>query len=214
MTIAIDATTGRPRALVVNDDGELLVAGAGGGGGGGDASLDEQETQTAVLIEIEAGVDGLETNTASTNTKLDTVIGHVDGIEGHVDGIEALLTTIDGRVDGVETTLSAIDTKLAQLGKSGGREYETVAAGQTTQTLGATGATGDYLECLVCVVATAATSQVQIKDGSDTAITVLPNAVGPGVGTYHVALGLTSRTGAWQITTAAGVSVIATGDFT
>lgn len=95
-----------------------------------------------------------------------------------------------------------------------GSEYETVAASQTTQSLGATGATGDYLDTLVCVVATAATSQVQIKDGSNAAITVLPNAVGPGVGTYHVSLGLVSTTGAWQITTAAGVSVVATGNFT
>lgn len=95
-----------------------------------------------------------------------------------------------------------------------GSEYETVAAAATTQALGATGAVGDYLDTLVCVVATAATSQVQIKDGANAAITVLPNAVGAGVGTYHVALGLVSTNGAWQITTAAGVSVVATGNFT
>lgn len=96
----------------------------------------------------------------------------------------------------------------------GGTEYETVAASQTNQALGAAGAAGDYLEGLICVVATAATSQVQIKDGAGSAITVLPNAVGPGVGTYPVPLGLTSLSGAWQITTAAGVSVIAVGNFT
>lgn len=97
---------------------------------------------------------------------------------------------------------------------SGGGEYETVAASQTTQTLGATGAVGDYLEGLLCVVATAATAQVQIKDGSDTAITVLPNSPGGGIGTYPIPIGLTSRTGAWQITTGAGVSVVAVGNFT
>lgn len=93
-------------------------------------------------------------------------------------------------------------------------EYETVAASQTDQALGATGAAGDFLEGLICVVATAATSQVQIKDGAGSAITVLPNNVGGGVGTYPVPLGLTSLAGAWKITTAAGVSVIATGNFT
>jgi hypothetical protein len=107
-----------------------------------------------------------------------------------------------------------VATSLAANSKSGGDEYETVAASQTDQAMGATGATGDYIEGLVCVVATAATSQVQIKDGSGSAITVLPNAVGPGVGTYYVPLGLTSTSGAWKVTTAAGVSVIACGDFT
>lgn len=97
---------------------------------------------------------------------------------------------------------------------AGGSQWETVAASVTDQSLGATGATGDYLECLVCVVATAATSQVQIKDGAGSAITVLPNAVGAGVGTYTVPIGLISLAGAWKVTTAAGVSVIGTGRFT
>lgn len=91
--------------------------------------------------------------------------------------------------------------------------YKTVAASQTDSVLG-TGAAGDYLEGLTCVVATAATSQVQIKDGAGSAITVLPNAVGGGVGTYYVPLGMISGSGAWKITTAAGVSVVAIGDFT
>ena len=96
-------------------------------------------------------------------------------------------------------------------------EYETVAASQTDQMLGATGAVNDYLEGLICVVATAATSQVQIKDGNGSAITVLPNNVGGGVGTYFVPLGLAciaATTPGWKISTAAGVTVIATGNFT
>jgi len=97
---------------------------------------------------------------------------------------------------------------------TGGSQYETVAASQTDQALGATGATGDYLESLICVVATAATSQVQIKDGAGSAITILPNAVGAGVGTYILPVGLISLAGAWKVTTAAGVSVIGTGRFT
>jgi hypothetical protein len=94
-----------------------------------------------------------------------------------------------------------------------GNDYETVAAGQTTQTLGATGAKGDLLTLVVCVVSTAATGTVAIKDGSETAITILPNSPGAGVGTYVIPLNLVSRTGAWQITTGAGVAVIATGEF-
>lgn len=91
--------------------------------------------------------------------------------------------------------------------------YETVAAGQTNQVLGGTGAIGDYLGSLICVVSTAATAQVQIKDGADTAITVFPNSPGGGVGTYVLKIGLKSRAGAWQVTTGAGVAVIAKGSF-
>lgn len=96
---------------------------------------------------------------------------------------------------------------------NGGFQYETVAASQTNQVLGATGAAGDFLDKLICVVSTAATSQVQIKDGAGTAITILPNNVGSGVGTVVINVGLKSTTGSWQITTGAGVSVIATGLF-
>lgn len=93
-------------------------------------------------------------------------------------------------------------------------DYETVAASQTDQVLGPTGGTGDWLSRLVCVVATAATAQVQIKDGGGSAVTVLPNSPGGGVGTYVIELGLKSLAGAWKVTTAAGVSVVAVGDFT
>jgi hypothetical protein len=93
-------------------------------------------------------------------------------------------------------------------------DYETVAASQTNQVLGGTGAAGDYLGKLVCVVSTAATAQVQIKDGANAAITVFPNSPGGGVGTYTIPLGVKSTVGAWQITTGAGVAVIAIGAFT
>lgn len=90
-------------------------------------------------------------------------------------------------------------------------DYETIAAGVTGQVLGAKGAAGDFVNSLVCVVATAATSTVTLIDGS-TSIVVLPAAVGGGVGTYTIPLGITG--GPWSVTTGAGVSVVATGLFT
>jgi hypothetical protein len=92
-------------------------------------------------------------------------------------------------------------------------EYETVAASQTDQVMGTTGRIGDYIEGLIIVVATAATSQVSIKDGAGPAITVFPNSPGGGVGTYNVALGMKSSAGAWKVTTGAGCTVIAVGNF-
>ena len=91
--------------------------------------------------------------------------------------------------------------------------YETVAAGQTDQVLGNAGAAGDVLDTLTCVVATAATAQVQVKDGGGSAITVLPNSPGGGVGTYVIPLRARSQAGPWKVTTGAGVSVIASGTF-
>lgn len=91
--------------------------------------------------------------------------------------------------------------------------YETVAASQTTQAIGSNGAVGDYLEGLTITVATAATAQVQIKDGSGTAYTVFPDSPGGGIGTYYVPVKACSRVGAWQITTGAGSTVLASGHF-
>lgn len=94
-------------------------------------------------------------------------------------------------------------------------KYETVAASQSAQVLGATGAVGDVLERLICVVATTATSQVQITDGNGSAITVLPNAVA-AVGTYVIECDMVAvnpTTPGWKVTTGAGVSVIAVGAF-
>ena len=90
--------------------------------------------------------------------------------------------------------------------------YETVAASQTAQVLGATGAAGDRLRRLVVAVGTAATSLVTIKDGGGSAITIIPaNAT---VGTYSFEIGARSTAGAWSVTTLAGSTVVAIGSFT
>lgn len=95
-------------------------------------------------------------------------------------------------------------------------DYETVAASQTDQALGATGAVGDFLAGLLIVPATTAAGIVQIKDGSGSAITVFT-----GGGTtaltiltpVWIPLGIKSLSGAWKVTTGANVSVIAVGKF-
>lgn len=96
----------------------------------------------------------------------------------------------------------------------GGSEFETVAAGQTDQVMGGNGAIGDILQRLIITVATAATAAVSIKDGGGSSISILPNSPGGGVGVYVVELGIASVAGAWKVTTGAGSSVIAVGNFT
>lgn len=91
-------------------------------------------------------------------------------------------------------------------------EYETVAASQTAQVLGGAGAAGDFLSHIILVVSTAATAATSILDGA-TSISIFPNSPGGGVGTYTIPLNLVSVSGAWSVTTGAGVAAIAVGRF-
>jgi hypothetical protein len=97
-----------------------------------------------------------------------------------------------------------------------GGEYETVAASQTNQALGATGATGDLLTGVLIVPASTSPGAVTIKDGADAAITIFTGGATSvaSLVPFFVYLGLRSRTGAWQVTTGASVSAIGVGDFT
>ena len=130
------------------------------------------------------------------------------GVHGYVSSTNPVPVTLSTQIAGEDQEADVLVTM------PGGPDYETVAASQTDQALGATGAVGDYLGRLVCVVATAATAQVQIKDGSGSAITVLPNSPGGGVGTYVIDLGIKATGAGWKVTTGAGVTVIACGAFT
>lgn len=95
-------------------------------------------------------------------------------------------------------------------------EYETVAASQTDQVLGATGATGDYLAGLLIVPATTSPGAVSIKDGGGSAITVFTGGASSvsNLVPFFVPLGIKSLAGAWKVTTGSNVSAIGVGNFT
>lgn len=96
-----------------------------------------------------------------------------------------------------------------------GSEYETVAASQTDQAIGATGATGDLISGILVIPATTSPGAVSIKDGA-TSITVFAGGASSvsNLVPFFVALGIRSKTGAWAVTSGANVSAIAVGDFT
>jgi hypothetical protein len=96
-----------------------------------------------------------------------------------------------------------------------GSDYETVAASQTAQVLGATGATGDLINGILVIPATTAAGAVTLKDGA-TSITVFTGGTGSvsNLAPFFIALGIRSVNGAWSLTTGANVSCIAVGDFT
>ena len=92
-------------------------------------------------------------------------------------------------------------------------QYEHINASSTAQVLGGTGAIGDYIHRLACTVSTAATGNVIILDGSGMSHTILPALPGGGIGQYDIELNIVSVSGAWKITTGAGVEVLAVGIF-
>ena len=127
--------------------------------------------------------------------------------------------TADGRVvgvgsDGNPLAVASVDAAGAAIPV--GTEYETVAASQTDQVLGATGATGDYLAGLVVVPATTSPGAISIKDGGGSAITVFTGGASSvsNLVPFTIPLGVKSLAGAWKVTTGANVSVFAIGEFT
>ena len=95
-------------------------------------------------------------------------------------------------------------------------QYEAVAASQTAQVLGGTGAVGDYVHRLIITVNTVATATVTLIDGtggSAQTLALLVGAAGLVAGVYSVEVNAVSRVGAWQVTTGAGATVVAVGQF-
>lgn len=94
-------------------------------------------------------------------------------------------------------------------------EYETVAASQTAQVLGAAGATGDYLAGILIIPATTSPGQVLLLDNA-TSITIFVGGATsvPSLIPFFVPLGMKSVSGAWKVTTGTNVSCIGIGNFT
>lgn len=95
-------------------------------------------------------------------------------------------------------------------------QYETVAASQTAQALGATGATGDYLAGVLVFPGTAGCGVVTVLDNATTigtfaggGTTALPSLV-----PFMIPIGLFSTSGAWKVTTGANVTCVGIGKFT
>ena len=106
-----------------------------------------------------------------------------------------------------------VDADVLKIERRG--NYETVAASQTDQALGATGAVGDVIDRIVIVPATTAPGAVSIKDGGGSAIPVYTGGtVGADLTPIIIPLESESKAGAWSVTTGANLSVIATGRFT
>lgn len=94
---------------------------------------------------------------------------------------------------------------------NGENEYETVAASQTAQSIGATGGIGDYLSHLIIVPTSSSPGTVILLDGVTTLLTITPPST---TQPFTLPIGATSKNGAWRVTTGANVTCMAVGDFT
>lgn len=144
--------------------------------------------------------------TGSISAKLRTVTSQLNTLAGHLDGVEGLL-------GGTLTVGSHAVTNTA-LTNFGAGEYETVAASQTAQVLGATGAAGDYISGILVVPATTSPGNVLLLDNA-TSITVFAGGASSvsNLVPFFIPLGMISVSGAWKITTGANVSCIGIGNF-
>jgi hypothetical protein len=195
------------------NDGALRVSGTI------DAELDTtdleslQTTANTTLSSIHEAVDGLEALITTLNGKLDTLAGYLDAVETKLDGIDTSVDLVVTEIsDGVATPLPA---GTAMIGHFGGSDYETVAASQTDQLMGAAGVTGDYLSHLLVIPATTSPGAISIEDGA----TNIPVFTGGASSVsnlipFVIPIGAKSVAGGWEITTGANVAVIAFGDFT
>lgn len=115
----------------------------------------------------------------------------------------ALIKRTNQRLTTVNTSIGAANA------------YETVAASQTAQSLGATGATGDYLSHCVVTPGTTSPGVVTILDNATAIVSFAGGASSTSnLVPFAVPIGAVSVSGAWKITTGANVTVVCVGRFT
>ena len=96
---------------------------------------------------------------------------------------------------------------------NGGSDYETVAASQTAQVLGATGATGDYLSHCVLQPTTTGAGTMTILDNATVIFTFTTGTLS-NLAPIPIPIGAISVSGAWKVTTGANETATCFGKFT
>lgn len=117
----------------------------------------------------------------------------------------------------IASNQTAVPISNTPLTNFGAGEYETVAASQTDQILGATGAVGDYLAGLLITPTTTGAGSVSIKDGNGSSIAIFNTGTLSNLVPFYVPLGIVTvnaTTPGWKVTTGANVTVIGIGNFT
>jgi hypothetical protein len=92
-------------------------------------------------------------------------------------------------------------------------QYETVAASQAAQVLGGSGAIGDFIERVVVVPTSTTAGAISLIDNATSIQIYAGGTLGADLKPFEIPLGMKSVSGAWKLTTGAGVTAIAVGKF-
>lgn len=163
----------------------------------------------------------LNVNAVAAGGTTDVLIGAVNETAPATDtassGLNGRLQRIAQRITSFIALLPAsVGAKLASASFSttaGGYAYETVAASQTGQSLGATGATGDYLSHVILQPVTTAAGTCIILDNATTFLTFTTGTLAD-LRPIVIPVGCFSVSGAWKLTTGANVTAVGIGTFT
>ena len=218
--------------IALGADGVAVDAGAGAGAVGTDTqrtTLASDDPAVALLGTIDADTGAslalLTTIDADTGASL-ALLSTIDADTGAHTG---LLTTIDADTSSIatdagtaatllgtiDTDTGAISTSTSDLTAAVKATYETVAASQSAQVLGASGTVGDYLSGVLVIPATTSPGAITLTDNV-TAISIFAGGAS-SVGSlvpFMIPVGAVSASGAWKLTTGANVSCMAIGVFT
>ena len=135
------------------------------------------------------------------------------GLNGRLQRIAQRITSLIALIPTALTSLGNFKVSLQEVNANA--EYETVAASQSAQVLGATGAIGDYIAGILVVPATTSPGNVLLLDNA-TSITVFTGGASSvsNLVPFYIPLNMISVSGAWKITTGSNVSCIGIGNFT
>lgn len=217
-TAAPTYTTGQISPLNLDTTGSLRVNVTAGGAGGGivTQATAANLNSTAQITDGTniATVKAVSTAPVTATDKALVTVLRPDSAGVITTGTAGTPSSQVITVQGV-TSMTPMSVSNTPLTNFGAGEYETVAASQTAQVLGATGATGDFIQGLLVVPATTSPGNVLLLDNA-TSITVFTGGATSvsNLVPFFIPLGMISVSGAWKVTTGANVSVIGIGNFT
>lgn len=196
-------TDGQQAQVRMGSDGKLLTT-ASVTGLPAALGATTMSASTSVTIATDDARIGIVTETApATDTASSGLNGRLQRIAQRITSLIALLPASLG-IKAPATSFSVVQA---------GMQYETVAASQTAQVLGATGATGDYLSHLIIQPVTTAAGTTTILDNATTIFTFTTGTLSD-LKPIIVPVGAFSVSGAWKVTTGANVTATGVGNFT
>jgi hypothetical protein len=132
----------------------------------------------------------------------------------NAEGPAQILTDAAGRIVITSSTGTGAKAPSASLSVvPAGFQYETVAAGQTAQVLGATGAAADYLSHIILQPAATVAGTTTVLDNA-TVIYTFTTGTLADLRPIIVPIGCFSVSGASKVTTGASMAAVGVGSFT